>query len=105
MKTAPLFLLIVLITFSCKPSQSKRLTVSLNGEWQLATSAQIDVLPGSFEAVVPVPGLVDLAVPAADTVYTSDMIYWYSRESPVRRVPSKCAALKSIRPNIIPECL
>jgi len=94
MKTTPLLLLIVLVSFSCSPPKSKRLTVSLNGEWQLATSVQIEDIPGSFEAVVPVPGLVDLATPAADTVYTSDLIYWYHREFSSPESPFEICRLK-----------
>lgn len=58
---------------------SDRLTLSLNGEWQLAESVSADV-PGAFERVVPVPGLVDLAKPglAATGLESAQRNYfWY----------------------------
>lgn len=94
MKTTSLLFLIALVAISCSPPPSKRTTVSLNGEWQLATSASIENIPESFEAVVPVPGLVDLAMPAADSVYTSDVIYWYSREFSSPESPFEICHLK-----------
>ena len=56
---------------------SGRTRVSLNGEWQLATSTDISIKPSAYDIVCPVPGLVDMAVPPAHDVITSDRIYWY----------------------------
>ena len=80
MKTTPILLLLALLTLACNQVTSKRMPLSLNGEWLLATSQSIDDVPTTFEASVPVPGLVDLARPVADSVLTSDLIYWYKRE-------------------------
>jgi len=80
MKVTHVLLFLSLFIIACNPVPEKRIPVSLNGVWQLATSETIDEIPGSFDATIPVPGLVDLALPSPDTVSTSDMIYWYSRE-------------------------
>ncbi len=60
-------------------TMSDRLTVSLNGDWELAESVGADA-PGVFERTVPVPGLVDLAEPglAATGVESAQRNYfWY----------------------------
>lgn len=94
MKTTPIVLLLALAMFACNPITSKRMPHSLNGEWQLATSQSIDDVPTAFEASIPVPGLVDLARPEADTVITSDLIYWYSREFKTEDRPFGICRLK-----------
>jgi hypothetical protein len=40
-----------------------RLTVSLDGDWQIADSVSADEVPQSFEHVGPVPGMANLAKP------------------------------------------
>ena len=64
---------------SCTNDASKRQTVRLDGEWQIVKTA--GEIPDVFTSVVPVPGLVDLAVPPLDTVGTvnPDGWYWYKR--------------------------
>jgi hypothetical protein len=47
----------------CAQGVSKRNTISLNGTWQIAEGKK-DIIPGSFNHTVKVPGLVSLAVPA-----------------------------------------
>jgi hypothetical protein len=44
--------------------------------------------------MVPVPGLVDVAVPPTDTVLTSDLIYWYSRKFTTEDRPFELCRLK-----------
>jgi hypothetical protein len=94
MKTTPFLLLLAIAMLACNSPASKRVPVSLNGEWQLATSKGIHEVPETFEALVPVPGLVDLAMPAADSVYTSDLVYWYSREFVTVESPFEICHLK-----------
>ena len=78
MKISPLFFLLALAILGCKPS-SLRTVNSLNGNWQLASSAEMKVQPDFTDTVVPVPGLVDMAVPGTDSVHTSNRIYWYRK--------------------------
>ncbi len=76
------FLLCSFVVFlaSCKNDAPKRQVVRLDGEWQIAKTD--GTLPGSFPVVAPVPGLVDLAVPALDTDGTlyPDGWYWHKRK-------------------------
>ena len=60
---------------------SLRQTIRLDGEWMIAKTDG-NLPSGSFTSVVPVPGLVDLAVPALDTVGTlyQDGWYWHQRK-------------------------
>jgi beta-galactosidase len=78
MKIVPLFFLLALAILGCKPS-SLRTVNCLNGNWQLASSADLKVQPDFTDTVVPVPGLVDMAVPGTDSVHTSNRIYWYRK--------------------------
>jgi beta-galactosidase len=78
MKIVPLFFLLALAILGCKPS-SLRTVNCLNGNWQLASSADLKVQPYFTDTVVPVPGLVDMAVPGTDSVHTSNRIYWYRK--------------------------
>lgn len=82
MKHLPLLLLILVSFFACNQSPSGRTNISLNGEWQLATSADLSSKPDFYDTTCPVPGLVDLAVPSAPDIITSDRIYWYKRTFP-----------------------
>ncbi len=52
----------------------------MNGEWELAKTNTFAEFPTAFESKVPVPGLVDLAVPALDTnrLYNGG-VYWYRK--------------------------
>ncbi|GHV64639.1 hypothetical protein FACS1894199_03370 [Bacteroidia bacterium] len=74
-------------TVSAKPNLNEntlalqhRKVVSLNGQWQIAKTG--GELPDVFTATTSVPGLVDLAVPALDTVgtaYRDNSWYWHKR--------------------------
>ena len=73
----PVFILCVIT--SCDNSDN-RLTVNMNGEWQIAKTG--GDLPEQFTSVANIPGLVDLANPALDTVGTlyPEGWYWYKRQ-------------------------
>jgi beta-galactosidase len=63
-KVIPFVLLIsVILFYGCGNNTGERNTISLNGIWQIAEGSK-DVIPGSFERTIPVPGLVTLAKPA-----------------------------------------
>ena len=65
---------------SCTNNKPQRQVVRLDGEWKITkTDGEFPV--GTFTSVVPVPGLVDLAFPALDTVGTlyQDGWYWHQR--------------------------
>jgi len=52
--------------FACGTASNDRQVINLNGEWQVAKTD--GELPSEYLSVAPVPGLVDLAVPALDTI-------------------------------------
>ncbi len=79
MRTNLVIFILVLATVGCRGPLVKRTTLSLNGEWQLSVTPLTDQPPVDYQAIIQVPGLVDLAVPAMDTVETSDKVYWYRR--------------------------
>jgi beta-galactosidase len=69
------------ILASCSNPNVQRQETSLNGTWEFVKSGLSSGLPSSFNAVAPVPGLIDMAVPStdvADTVY-EDAVYWYKK--------------------------
>ncbi len=94
MKYFPLLFLILISFLACTPSPSGRTSISLNGEWQLATSSDISIEPVIYDTVCPVPGLVDMAVPLAPDVITSDRIYWYKRGFQTSSQPFEICHLK-----------
>jgi hypothetical protein len=64
---------------ACRPAPQRQI-ISLNGEWQITKTG--GELPDIFNATAPVPGLVDLAVPALDTLgalYKDSSWYWHRR--------------------------
>ncbi len=73
------FVVISTVMLSCQPQKDRKI-LSLNGEWELAkTSGE---MPIEYSSKVPVPGLVDLASPAVDTVmamYADSSWYWHKR--------------------------
>ena len=54
-----------LLLFACGQAP-QRTVLNLNGEWQIAKTG--GELPEAYPSVTPVPGLVDLAKPALDTI-------------------------------------
>ena len=69
MKTILATIVLISVTFSFAYSQniSKRNTISLDGNWQIAEGS-MDTIPTSFNHTVPVPGLVSLSIPAFENV-------------------------------------
>ncbi|KPL10252.1 MAG: hypothetical protein AMS26_21675 [Bacteroides sp. SM23_62] len=65
---------------ACNHPSGERTTISLNGEWQLAMTGSPTEQPDCYNAVVPVPGLIDLAKPLSGSLELSDRIYWHRRE-------------------------
>lgn len=66
--------------------RAERVTLSLDGQWQIADSKAADAIPESFDRTVPVPGLANLARPEF-----KDMDAFYSREHLANRIRSKLA--------------
>jgi hypothetical protein len=77
------FISVVLLSLlSCQQTQQpqQRQVVSLNGQWQIAKTG--GELPSVFTSTTSVPGVVDLALPALDTVgtfYRDSSWYWHKR--------------------------
>ena len=61
-----------------------RLTVSLNGAWEIADGVSAEAIPETFTHTVPVPGLANLATPGFERVDA-----FYSREQLANRIRSK----------------
>jgi len=65
---------------------AERLTVSLDGQWQITDSLAADTPPQDFTHKVPVPGLANLAQPPFEKVDC-----FYSREHLANRIRAKLA--------------
>lgn len=52
----------------CPAAQAARLTLSLDGSWQIADSFSAEAMPQVYGHTVPVPGLANLAKPAFPNV-------------------------------------
>ena len=86
MKNGFIFMLIFCVMSSCHRPVDSREQISLNGEWEIAKTDTFAVFPSEYTSKVPVPGLVDLAVPAVDTsrLYNTG-VYWYKTNFSVNR--------------------
>ena len=90
-KSQVLFLLLLVgITIS-----AQRKEINLNGKWQIAVTDKSASKPSVFPSTVPVPGLVDMAVPALEptpvftekkfvrergkSIMFNNSVYWYRR--------------------------
>jgi len=78
MKNTMIGLLILLAISSCNQAADHRKQISLNGEWAIAKTGSFEEFPSAYPGKVPLPGLVDLAVPTLDTnrMYNQG-VYWY----------------------------
>jgi hypothetical protein len=95
MKKYIIILLSGCVFFACRQTSSQRIVLNLNGEWQI-TKTQGE-LPETYSSVAPVPGLVDLAVPALDTagtVYRDSSWYWHKRSFDVTDIAFDVIRLK-----------
>lgn len=77
----PLLITVLCFCSFAGTASADRLTVSLDGPWQIADSQAPDAMPQSFPGTVPVPGLANLAKPAFPKVDA-----FYSREHLASRV-------------------
>ena len=72
MKAVPLAL--PLLAFAAAPARAERVTLPLNGPWQIADSVVAEPAPTVFRATVAVPGLVHNATPAFPDVDAFDSL-------------------------------
>ena len=79
MKNFLLLFVLSIVISGCSDQETKRSTLSLNGDWLLAVTPVHSDLPEEYTATVKVPGLVDLAVPAIIPLETANRIYWHKR--------------------------
>lgn len=75
----------LLLGITCQ-GLAERLTLSLDGRWQIADTLDSDTPPTSFAHTVPVPGLANLSTPAFEKVDA-----FYSREHLANRIRAKLA--------------
>ena len=81
---------------TCTERTGGRLVVNLDGTWEIAQGS-MDLIPGSFEHKVPVPGLVDMAEPSFDEVGKKSekrQAFWYRRTFTVEGQIPAVAILK-----------
>jgi len=76
-----IFSLLTVCLASCTNVTPKRQTIRLDGQWTIAKTDG-EFPSGTFSSKIQVPGLVDLSVPALDTIGTRypDGWYWHQRK-------------------------
>ena len=79
--------------FANAQSTSRRNTISLNGNWQIAEGTK-DVIPNEFNHTVQVPGLVSLATPSFKESDPSTEVFWYRRTFTIEGIIPVVAMLK-----------
>lgn len=81
MRNIVIFISWMLLLFACQQQVNNRKEISLNGVWKITKTDSFSSVPSSFESEIPVPGLVDMAVPAIDSQDTlyNESVYWYKR--------------------------
>jgi beta-galactosidase len=78
MKNSFLMILLSAFFWNCSSHIEPVRQISLNGTWEIEKTDTLAQLPSAFESIVPVPGLVDMAVPALDTSRSYGQgTYWY----------------------------
>uniref|UniRef100_UPI00321648F2 glycoside hydrolase family 2 protein n=1 Tax=uncultured Draconibacterium sp. TaxID=1573823 RepID=UPI00321648F2 len=91
------YLLLWMFIVSCSSSLDKmRQEISLNGTWKITKTSVNSDIPTVFESQIPVPGLVDMAVPAMekqDTLY-ENTTYWYRTKFKLDHSKSEKVKLK-----------
>ena len=88
MKQLFIFVVFILALAACNNQTAKRNSIQLNGDWQITKTDSFDNLPENFESFVPVPGLVDLAVPALDTGRSYENgVYWHKTQFTLDEIP------------------
>ena len=65
---------VVSLALAAAPARAERVTVSLDGPWQIADSVAAEPAPTAFRAVVTVPGLVHNATPPFPDVDAFDSV-------------------------------
>jgi hypothetical protein len=86
--------------FACTQPQQPALrqVISLNGDWQVAKTD--GARPSNYASTVPVPGLVDMATPALDSVgamYRDSSWYWYRKTLTLSPDTFDIASLKILK--------
>ncbi len=101
MKTTYPLVFLILMLISCQKPASQRKEISLNGIWEIAKTDAITDIPGEFGAKIPVPGLVDMAVPEIDTQDTAynSSVYWYRRTFTIEDLNADVIRLKINKSN------
>lgn len=95
MKIYLFLLFFLLISGSRKNTVNNRKEINLDGQWEIIKTDTLSGVPSLFTSKVPVPGLVDMAVPSIDdkdsaiktagktrtrgSLLYSNAVYWYKR--------------------------
>ncbi len=97
MKFIAISIAALLIINSCSIHENRRKEVNLNGIWELSKTGSITKLPTVFKSKVPVPGLIDMAVPVFqghDSTLYENSTYWYRKTFTVDHSKSDIVKLK-----------
>lgn len=94
-------LLFLVLAATTMAADSTRKIISLNGMWEIEQTKGGDAPPTHYTSRAPVPGLVDMAIPAfADAgIEPARTFYWYRRSFSLNQPLPETALLKSIRRN------
>jgi beta-galactosidase len=79
---------IALVLLLAAPAAAERVTLSLNGTWQIADSVAAEAAPKAFPATVAVPGLVHNATPAFPDVDAFDSLELVSNKIAQKLLPA-----------------
>ena len=101
MKNIFVYLLLTLLLISCRKTNNTRVEINLNGIWEIAKTNSLAEFPRSFDAKIPVPGLVDMADPKIDVQDTSynNCVYWYKRTFSLEDLKASVIQLKINKSN------
>ena len=86
-----------LVLGSCNLQKAKRIELSLNGTWELSVTDSITIQPNTFNSTVPVPGLIDMAIPAVlpdEPIIYENNVYWYKKIFKVNHSKSSIVKLR-----------
>jgi len=79
-------ILVLLFLAACTDQDQKRHQISLNGEWEITKTDTVSDIPTNYSSKIPVPGLIDMAVPVLDDqeLAYDNSVYWYRKRFQVK---------------------
>jgi hypothetical protein len=81
------FLAVAAVLFAVAPASAERVSLSLDGTWQIADSVAAEPAPRAFRATVAVPGLVHNSTPAFPDVDAFDSVELVNNRIALKALP------------------